>query len=420
MERWNLSLMLGVILMVRTQKGRATIDALSRPRRAWNFFGDLGVATTILGMLAMTALMLFSMLVSLRPDSGIRPATASEVLVIPGVNPLVPLWYGIAALIITLVVHEGGHGILARANDLRVKSLGLLFAIVPIGAFVEPEEEDLNTASRRKRLRVFAAGPMVNIVVAAAVFFAFAGLMASAEPEPGLHVLAVTTGMPAADAGILPGDRLVMADGQAMANNAAFGDYMDTVRPGDTVHVVTHDGREAELVTVSRWDSWSAEEQAYWMEQDPAFAEAAVSDSVIGVSIFQGEAVQQTLSKPTSLAAFGAVVALPFGELYDTPYLSVLLPAFFSGPFDGFWIVTTLLYWVFWINLMVGLTNILPMLPLDGGHIFRDVVGSIAERVRPRMDAERRDRLVGRAAGAISIVILAAFLIQVFAPRIVQ
>ncbi|HET6398832.1 MAG TPA: site-2 protease family protein, partial [Candidatus Thermoplasmatota archaeon] len=177
LRRWNLSLMLGIILMVRTQRGKGALEVLARPKRLWNVLGDFGILLTLTGMLLMTLLFLWSVWFALQPDSGVQPLGASEILVIPGVNPFVPLWYGILALILTLVVHEGGHGILARANNMRVKSLGLLFAVVPIGAFVEPDEEDLNSSTRRNRLRVFAAGPLLNLIFAALFLGLFVGGM---------------------------------------------------------------------------------------------------------------------------------------------------------------------------------------------------------------------------------------------------
>ena len=43
-----------------------------------------------------------------------------------------------------IIIHEFSHGILARVENVKINSIGLLlFAIIP-GAFVEPDEEKLN------------------------------------------------------------------------------------------------------------------------------------------------------------------------------------------------------------------------------------------------------------------------------------
>jgi membrane-associated protease RseP (regulator of RpoE activity) len=440
MKKWNLSLMLGFALMVRTQRGKATIEAIARPKRFWNAFGDVGTVLTLLGMVAMVLLFGLTLWISLTPDSGVQPLGANEILVIPGVNPFEPLWYGLIALIITLVVHEGGHGILARANGMRVKSLGLLVAVVPIGAFVEPDDEDLKAAPRRRRLRVFAAGPAVNLAVAALFLVGFVACVGAAEPVEGVPLTYVSRDSPAHRAGLEPGDVIVSIDGVAMRDAATFQAFMEDRRPGERVVVVDQDGESHAVDLASRWDSFSdAEREAVLsedeqamaacdatLEPDPATgaecAERYQQQAILGISVFRVTLIQDALTHPvSSLQNFGLVVSLPIGEVRDLPYLSVYLPSFYEEPFGGelFWPLATLLFWVFWINLMVGLTNILPMLPLDGGHVFRDVVGGALERMRPAMDPAKRDKVVGRTAGIVSLVILAAFILQIIGPRLV-
>ncbi|MEA3137775.1 MAG: hypothetical protein QOC71_2056 [Thermoplasmata archaeon] len=440
MRKWNLSLMLGFALMVRTQRGKGAIEAIARPKRFWNAFGDAGTVLTLLGMVAMVLLFGFTLYLSLQPDSGVEPLGANEILVIPGVNPFVPLWYGIIALIVTLVVHEGGHGILARANGLRVKSLGLLVAVIPIGAFVEPDEDDLKAAPRRRRLRVFAAGPAVNMSVAALFLIGFVACVAAADPVEGVPLTYVGRDSPAHLAGLEPGDVIVSIDGVAMRDAAQFQAFMEDRNPGERVVVVDRDGASHDVTLASRWDSLSdAEREAVLsndegamaacratLDPDPASgaecAERYQQQAILGISVFRIGATQDALTHPvSSLQNFGLVVSLPIGEVRDLPYLSVYLPSFYSAPFGGdlFWPMATLFFWIFWINLMVGLTNILPMLPLDGGHVFRDVVGGVLQRLRPAMDPDRRERVVGRTAGIVSMVILAAFILQIIGPRLV-
>jgi membrane-associated protease RseP (regulator of RpoE activity) len=441
LQKWNLSLMLGFALMVRTQRGKRTLDFLARPRRFWNLVGDLGTVLSLVGMVAMTALFFVTLWISLTPDSGVQPLGANEILVIPGVNPFVPLWYGLIALALTLVVHEGGHGVLARANGLRVKSLGLLVAVVPIGAFVEPDEDDLKAAPRRRRLRVFAAGPAVNLGTAALALTAFALLMGSAAPTPGVHVALTVQDAPADRAGIEPGDTLTTLNGQAMADWEAFTAAMQDRRPGQTVDLATGDGRTLHVTLVSYWDSLSdGEREAVLAETPPAMAmcnsrldpdppSGADCAERLQQQAFLG--IRPLLPEDTRFAAHPftghgtgllTLVSLPIGEVRGQPFLSVYLPNFHEAPFSAavFWPLANLLFWIFWINLMVGLTNILPMLPLDGGHVFRDVAAGILHRLRPAMEPSRRDRIVGRTAGVVSLLILGAFILQIIGPRIVQ
>lgn len=421
MAKWNLSLMLGFALMVRTHRGKRLIEAIARPKAFWNAFGDLSTAVTVLGMALMAPLMVVLAYETLtNPD--IDALAANEILVIPGVNPFVPLWYGLVALIVTLVVHEGGHGILARANGLRVKSLGLLFAVVPIGAFVEPDEDDLKAAPRRRRLRVFAAGPGVNIAFAAILLAVVAGMAGATTLREGVHVAAVVQDGPAQQAGLTGGDILLSGDGVPLPDWAAFQAFMDGRAPGETVtFAVRHIGGTLEDVPVtfaSRWSALSDGERDDLAREDPAQAEQLQRQAYLGV--YQPRDASYFAHPLRSGIDFAFLTSAPIGEVRGQPVLSVYLPAFYATPFDAdlYWILFNLAFWVFWLNLMVGLTNILPLGILDGGHIFRDTVGAIVARLRPGLDAERQDRITKGASRAMSWVIGIAFLLQIFGPRL--
>jgi hypothetical protein len=67
-----------------------------------------------------------------------------SIFLIPGVNPFLPWHYALISLIITIVIHEAGHGIVARVYNVKLESTGIvLFFVVPIGAFVNIERYEL-------------------------------------------------------------------------------------------------------------------------------------------------------------------------------------------------------------------------------------------------------------------------------------
>ncbi len=138
LERYNMSRIWGIFLMWRTKRGRDLIEKMARPKRFWNGFAITGLALLYFGMLSMFLLILASTLtVLLLGFTG--TVSAQEVFVLPGLNPYVPLIYGLIALVFAVVIHELSHGVLSRANDIKVKFLGLLFMVVPVGAFMEPD-----------------------------------------------------------------------------------------------------------------------------------------------------------------------------------------------------------------------------------------------------------------------------------------
>lgn len=200
-ERLNMS-MLGPILMIRTKRGRATIKKISRSKRFWKWFANIGFVVIYLSMFVMFASLILGVIGSTMKEAD--PIPPSEVLVIPGVNKLVPLTYGTIALIVGIVVHEFSHGILAMVAKVKVKALGLLLLIIPIGAFVEPDDEELKGARRMKRMRVYVAGPMMNIVVGLVFVLVFSrGMMGAVEPvEEGVMIFSLTKERPAERAGM--------------------------------------------------------------------------------------------------------------------------------------------------------------------------------------------------------------------------
>ena len=81
-----------------------------------------------------------------------------------------------------------------------------------------------------------------------------------------------------------------------------------------------------------------------------------------------------------------------------------------------FWIANALI-WTFWINFFAGLFNCLPAVPLDGGHIFRDTIHMLTERVIGDRDAERLSQVM---AAAFAILVFASFAFMIFGPYIMD
>lgn len=95
-----------------------------------------------------------------------------NMLVLPGVNDFVPLTFAvIAALIICVMIHEFGHGIVARVENITIKSTGIvLCCFIPIGAFVNPDDTELKSMPVRPKLRILSAGITLNLITAAICF----------------------------------------------------------------------------------------------------------------------------------------------------------------------------------------------------------------------------------------------------------
>ena len=186
LEKYNLS-SFGPILLVRTSRGLDFLDKLSKFKTFWRIFANLGIPAVFAGMLFMFALVLAMDYVILtsppQPSELTHPRSA---LLIPGVNPYIPLVWGLIGLAVTLIVHEFSHAILCRVEGVKVRALGVVLALVPIGGFAEPDEKQLlgKESSLRaiQRIRIFSAGVISNFFVAAIAFSLFFYLLSFLSP----------------------------------------------------------------------------------------------------------------------------------------------------------------------------------------------------------------------------------------------
>ena len=172
--------------MWRTQGGKDVIEmarpspgpVLARLRR------QSAKVIVVVAMFFMVALLVWEATLVPNHPGRSRAIPREMMLGIPGVNPLIPIWYGILGLIVAIVVHEFAHGILTRVGKMAIKALGLVFAIVPMGAFVEPDEDAHATTSKKNRMRVYAVGPATNIIVAFLFVLLFSQAIGDARRRP--------------------------------------------------------------------------------------------------------------------------------------------------------------------------------------------------------------------------------------------
>ena len=169
---------------------------------------------------------------------------------IPGVAPIIPgitlpLAAGIMSLIVLLVIHELSHGMLSRIAEVKLKSIGLLmFGIIPMGAYVEPDEKKVKRLGSVKQTWIFSSGVAANFI-AAIVFFALLLLVLNyVVPyayQYGIVVTGTRQGYPAN--GVLKtGMQVLQWNGQRIANVSSLVAAGALDRPNTTVSVWTDSG----------------------------------------------------------------------------------------------------------------------------------------------------------------------------------
>lgn len=151
-----------------------------------------GFAFTVLASLLIYSTIILSAVIStvFSGTSVIEKIAPGATLILPGIN--IPLTEGILALIVILIVHEGAHAVLTRIARIRVLSSGVvLFGILPIGAFVEPDEELMKKLDVEKQSRVLIAGSTANLFTSLLVFLILFGFLFVSAPykETGLLIV---------------------------------------------------------------------------------------------------------------------------------------------------------------------------------------------------------------------------------------
>ncbi len=431
--------LLGPILMVKTLRGRGLLERLSRLKRFWNAFGDLGIVLALVGMVAIFALLLIGAWEATSVPAAARPQ-ANTVLAIPGLNPFLPLGYGLLALIVAVVLHEFCHGILARANGIRVRSLGVLFLVIPLGAFVEQDDEDMTKAPARARDRVAAAGVMANFALALVFFLILSGLLISSVhvKADGVGILGVLPGTPAANTtaalgpdALAPGDIITAVNGTATPPALPLEGALGNTHPGQTVAVQWYSQHSSGTVSANIQLASALHFPNYFSGNASVLrnisilgiSETPVPPSFVLSILSQGPFATGASSLVQSnnvLASSALFLGLPF---YNEMPIQGTMAQFYtvSGPLGAIgasngWMVVNALYWLVWVNMLLGVFNALPAVPLDGGFLFRDIVTGAVKRLRPAWSAAQRDGAVNTLSIFATLIVFFLIIWEIVGP----
>jgi regulator of sigma E protease len=309
-----------------------------------------------------------------------------------------------------ILLHEGGHYVAAKATGMRVERFFLFFGptlwsfkrgeteygvkAIPLGGYVKitgmnPEEEIPEEVAPRayyrqpvwKRIVVIAAGPAVNILLAFLIFTAY---YHANNQQLTQSVGETFAGKPAAKV-LEPGDQIVAVDGRAYRN-------LDTQErlEGFRDQVATHEcaGKQTQGCAASTPVELTIvrDGQRQTLMVTPEYDRAA-ERTLIGFTYGEErEPITYPQAADRSLDAMGQVVtatASVFSRIFETEKRKEI--SGIVGVSDvanqtievGIWPSVLLLGLV---SLSLGLINLLPFLPLDGGHIF----WSLVEKARGR------------------------------------
>jgi regulator of sigma E protease len=346
----------------------------------------------------------------------------------------------VVALGVLIFVHELGHFAVAKRLRVRVLRFSIGFgpvvfsrrkgeteyavSAIPMGGYVkmlgEEDEEEaaanperaFSTQPVRRRAAIVFAGPAMNFVFAFlvyAVLFAAVGVeMPSNEPRVG----GVSPGLPAAQAGLQPGDRIVTVNGTPIETWEQLSKTIVGSQGARLRLEVERDGKRFPLeITPALQDNRTifgeTTGQVYrigieapheWKVVGPVTAVGMAAQQTWGASVvvvkgialmFQGRVPLRELGGPIAIARAAGQQARAGAR----QFLSML--AFLS------------------VNL--GVLNLLPIPALDGGHLaFFAVEGLMRRPLRPR------HREIAQQVGLLLLITLMVFVFYNDIHRLVQ
>lgn len=422
----------GPALMWRTQKGIQFLQNRAKRQRLWRYYGNFGIVFCFITMVLMTVLMVMTawLVFGFTPDQRSALPGPEVALVIPGINPLLPLeflGYVLLGLIVAIIVHEFSHGILSLADKIKVKSLGILYLIVPIGAFCEPDEEEVKKARILPRMRIYAAGPTANFIVVLVSILVFSGLcMSSIQPaDEGAIIFTVDGDSPASSLGLQSGVIITYFNNSRVQSGDEFFTVWNNTKANQTVSITYLKSGSEHSENVLLGDKYVeyAKRPTVYVNN-----ESYKGKGYLGVQSLLRDSVYQeylTILKnpffdfPRGLLTFYSLPLVGYFAGYN-PIISPFTDTYvISGPLgvlpaSVFWIIVNAIYWIFWLNLAVSLFNVLPMVPLDGGFLFNDGIRAIISRLRKGIKEETKEKIVKNVSLAISLMILGLILIPFF------
>jgi len=366
----------------------------------------------------------------------------------------------ILALFVMIMLHEFGHFITAKRSGMKVTQFFVGFGprlwsvtrgeteygvkAVPLGGYcriigmtnleeVDPVDEPRAYRNKRTRAKVVVAGagPATHFVIAIVLMFAVLFFAGDYRSQRLSQTLAVTT-QGAASAGLKPGDVVVAVNGATVHSwlevQHAINPPAHPAQVGDVVRfVVRRDGADL-TVPVTLQES---------TDPGPKRVVAGVSSRVVVPRLGVFAAIVES---PKQVADAGWFSIKAIGSMFSPAGISNYFRILsgdtssrtnqskrFVSPVGIAGVATDAVRagWVsvfgllISINLFVGLFNLLPLLPFDGGHISIALYEMVASRIRRRrvqVDAAKLMPVAVAVVAVLGFIFLSALFLDITHP----
>jgi membrane-associated protease RseP (regulator of RpoE activity) len=339
-----------------------------------------------------------------------------------GVFISLPTLVVIAALIFMIFMHELGHYLTAKAAGMKVTEFFIGFGprlwsfrrgeteygfkAIPAGAYVriigmsnleevDPAEEGRTYRQKPywRRMSVALAGSTMHFLMAIALAFTVLSVVGTPDLEsPRWKIGTIGEDSAAAAGGLAVGDRILAVDGQRFETFQDVAGYLRE-HPGDEVSLlVERDGRELTVEATLESTSEGGREVGFLgIGADfPSRREGPVTGLVDSVKL-TGQTMWLSIEglgaffSPAGVSGYvdtltGSAPAAGPGEIEGENRLLSPVGAVRIASDAASTSLVAVLQFMFAINVFVGVFNLLPLLPFDGGH----VAIATYERIRSR------------------------------------
>jgi membrane-associated protease RseP (regulator of RpoE activity) len=372
------------------------------------------------------------------------------LLVIAGLLAALAIWniwaFVFASLLIVCIfLHELGHFTTARLTGMKVTQFFLFMGpklysfrrgeveygvrAYPVGAFVrivgmnnlddvDPADEPRTYRSKSypRRMLVITAGSLMHLLIAVALLFGVYSTKGQLKPDGRVLIGTVVAGAPAAQAGVKPDDVVLFLEDAPISSATQFVDLIHARRPGDTVRLVVERDRTPVTLQVTLGTNPNA-----GASKGLAYLGTSSGDE----NSWQGMAITTAARRSVTdlgTAAWDSVGGIVkvlnpvniwrhvIGSNTDptTQPTTVIGVTRFSSTVGHETGIGGVLIMLAGVNVFVGLLNLFPMLPFDGGH----AAVATYERIRSRKGRPPYRADVGKLVPvAMAMMAVLAFLL---------
>lgn len=343
------------------------------------------------------------------------PAHADPTTMIVGILAWVTLFVVLAllspwmvvfvvGLVISVMLHELGHFWTARKSGMKATQFFLGFGprvwsthrngveyglrAIPLGGFVKiigmsnvdevaaaDEPFTYRQGTYARRMWVITAGSVMHAIIAVILITGVYAIAGDFAEVGQVSIARVQAGTPAADAGVMAGDVILAIDGTSVPTSEEFRNLLAATQPGTPVTLsVVRDGEPLVLTAVLTQSPAVAAGEVRGYLGVNSTSEARVPMS-LGTALWEGPKDLVVGVGRTTVAVAKVINPVTvWGHLVGTNDDPATRPGTIVGATsissdvgeqDGW---AGILAFLAGVNLAVGVFNMFPLLPLDGGH----------------------------------------------------